>query len=779
MPLEVASTAPIRQPLANCVISNNSAGAGGGWVLARFIAACWSATAPAVAALVYVSTLDNCTLTGNSSGTFGAADACHLQNSIIYYNANGLYADCYQCQLSNCCTTIGLGTSTLPSGCFSNAPSFVNAAAGDYHLNPWSLCVDAGNNSFTTNSLDLNGNPRIAGAAVDMGAYENQSPFQVTPHYVSLFSTNPVPPYTNWSTAATNIQDAVGVAQAGEFVIVGDGTYTNGGTVLFGSETNRVALTNAITLTSAGGPQAAKIVGGTQMRCVYVGTNSTLIGFTITGGRGRSGGDITNEQSGAGIWCEIGGTVSNCIVVGNFNSGGGPIGGGIFRGAVYNSTIYSNSAAMGAGGALGSYFNCLIVSNAVGFGNFGGGIYGGIASNCTLLANGSYYGVTGGGAYRSTLYNCTLATNFSTYGGGGADSSTLYHCILIGNQSTSEGGGSHLSTNYNCTFVNNSAANGGAVGRGVSYGCLLSNNVAYFGGGGAFQATLTNCVLVGNQTTNTMPFYGGGGTDGGTLFNCLLLSNSAAYYGGGAYQGTLYNCTVVGNTATNSGGTYDSEVYNSIIYYNFATSASNYSGINLQYCCTTPQPFGRSTCFTNAPLFVDLAKIDFHLQSNSPCINSGNNVYITNTVKLATDLDGNPRLISTAVDDGAYEFTSPASMLPYSWLWLYGLATDGSADNSDSDGDGMSNYAEWRAGTNPTNVASAVALKSPVVTETNATITWQSVSGVYYYVQRTPDFFAQPFQTIASNIVGPTGTISYTDTNAVAGSVLFYRVGVQ
>ena len=91
----------------------------------------------------------------------------------------------------------------------------------------------------------------------------------------------------------------------------------------------------------------------------------------------------------------------------------------------------------------------------------------------------------------------------------------------------------------------------------------------------------------------------------------------------------------------------------------------------------------------------------------------------------------------------------------------------------------MSNYAEWRAGTNPTNVASAVALKSPVVTETNATITWQSVSGVYYYVQRTPDFFAQPFQTIASNIVGPTGTISYTDTNAVAGSVLFYRVGVQ
>ena len=542
--------------LVNCVISNNSAGAGGGVGSCTVYSSLLVGNSAGGGGAAYVSTLDNCTLTGNSSGTLGAADACHLQNSIIYYNANGLYADCYQCQLSNCCTTIGLGTSTLPSGCFSNAPSFVNAAAGDYHLNPWSLCVDVGINSFTTNSLDLDGNPRIAGAAVDVGAYENQSPFQVTPHYVSLFSTNPVPPYTNWSTAATNIQDAVGVAQAGEFVIVGDGTYANGGTVLFGSETNRVALTNAITLTSAGGPQAAKIVGGTQMRCVYVGTNSTLIGFTLTNGHARTSGDLTNEQSGAGIWSEISGTISNCIVIGNSSTGPGGWGGGIFRGAVYNSMLLSNNAALGGGGALGSYFNCLIASNAMTSGNSGGGIYGGIASNCTLLANGSYFGITGGGAYHCTLYNCTLATNFSTYGGGGADSSTLYHCILIGNQSTTGGGGARMSTNYNCTFTGNSHGvnNGGAYASGgVSYGRLLSNNVAYFGGGGAFQATLTNCVLVGNQTTNTMPFYGGGGTDGARAYNCIFSGNSAAYYGGGVNSRAIFcNCTVVGNiTATN------------------------------------------------------------------------------------------------------------------------------------------------------------------------------------------------------------------------------------
>jgi hypothetical protein len=53
------------------------------------------------------------------------------------------------------------------------------------------------------------------------------------------------------------------------------------------------------------------------------------------------------------------------------------------------------------------------------------------------------------------------------------------------------------------------------------------------------------------------------------------------------------------------------------------------------------------------------------------------------------------------------------------------------------------------------------------------------VSGVQYYLQSTPDFVAQPFQTIATDIAGSDGNTSYTDTNAPAGVMLFYRVGVQ
>ena len=771
--------------LVNCIVSNNYALYGGGvgncTVYDSLLTGNGSTNSGVngtSGGAAYSSTLYNCTLAGNFSRTLGAAEACALINSIIYDNVNGIYADCYMCSLTNCCTTLGLGNPTLPNNCLSNAPGFVNLAAGNFHLTPWSRCIDGGNSALATNSTDLDGNPRIVGAAVDLGAYENQSPFSGTAHYVSLTSTNPVAPYTNWPTAATNLQDAVASAQAGEFVIAGDGVYTNSSAVVYGAETNRVALTNAITLVSSGGPQAAVIAGGANTRCVYVGTNAVLMGFTLTNGNGYGNnvfsGDITNERSGGGAWCAPGGVVSNCLVVGNYADPTFGFGGGVFGGTIYSSTLTNNSAAYGGGAAMAVLSGSTIVSNSWhNGGHFGGGLYQSTASNCVITANWSYYGA--GGVYRSALYNCTISTNSSTGGpGGGAYQSTLFHCLIISNNASSSGGGAYESMLDHCVVTNNHGITGGTY-QSTNYFCTLSGNSGS-DGGGANGGMSSNCIFTANSSS-----YAGGALNG-TLYNCLLYGNTAAG-GGGALGSTLYNCTVCSNTATSSGGgTSSCSHFNTIVYYNVAPTSPNWSGGTFSYCCTLPAAPDVDS-ITNPPVFVNPSAGDYHQQTNSPTINGGINISPTGPIIL-TDLDGNPRIVGGIEDMGAYEYqgSNLGLPVPIPWLRRYGLPLDGSADYLDSDGDGMNNWQEWIAGTDPLDPTSVLKLTSVVPNGVSGTtVTWESVSGgITYYLQRSTDLSAQPaFTTIQTNIAGQPITTSYTDTTANNGTPVFYRVGVQ
>jgi hypothetical protein len=59
-------------------------------------------------------------------------------------------------------------------------------------------------------------------------------------------------------------------------------------------------------------------------------------------------------------------------------------------------------------------------------------------------------------------------------------------------------------------------------------------------------------------------------------------------------------------------------------------------------------------------------------------------------------------------------------------------------------------------------------------------VTWQSVTGVSYFVERATNLAARsPFTLVATNLLAKPGTTSYTDTNMASLTPVFYRAGVM
>jgi hypothetical protein len=564
--------------------------------------------------------------------------------------------------------------------------------------------------------------------------FDNFEALVIPEHYVAPGSTNPVPPFLSWSTAATNIQDAVDAATvSGAVVWVADGTYAAGARPA-GSVTNRLAVTKPLAVRSVNGPESTIIQGylvpGTTngaggICCVYLTNGASLSGFTLTNGAG-------------GVRCEsTNATISNCVIARNVAFGDG---GGAYRGTLNDCTLAGNSAIYSGGGANGSMLNnCTLVGNSV--------------RDVWCVIEGGFgpgYCSGGGGASSSTVNSCTLIGNFAFVGGGIA-SGILNDCIVTGNS----GGGAYRSTLTNCSVAGNS-------------------------GGGACNCTLYNCTLSGNSAESS----GGGGAAGSTLYNCKITGNVARYGGGAGADGwgipsTLDNCTVVDNLALDAGGgAANSSLVNCIVAYNAAWADDNCTtDSTLNYCCTVPLPTNGVGNISVPPLFMDYASGNLRLQCNSPCINAGNNAYAARS----TDLDGNPRIVSGTVDMGAYEFQSSGSRISYAWLQTFGLPVDGSADYADPDHDGMNNWQEWRCQTGPTDRLSALRLLSAVRTGTNVRVTWQSVPGLSYFLEASTNLAASPaFTLLAPNLVGQPGmTTSFTHTNAASSGLLFYRVGVS
>jgi len=450
--------------ITNCLFIDNSANARSGGIESSY----------------GTLTMTNCILWGNTDGR-GMGESAQISRD--YGARPGI--------INYCCIQGWTGTYG-GIGNIGDYPLFIDPDNEDYHLLPDSPCIDAGDPNYVAapNETDLDGNPRIIGGRIDMGAYEYGRSIFVDADATGSNDGS------SWVDAFTELRDALSVAAAYPDVNeirVAEGIYKpdQGGGKTPGDRTATFQLINGVGLYGGYAGYGAADPNERDWR-----TNETILSGDIN----TPGNSDNSYHVVMGINTEPNAVLDGfTITAGNANSvmGGQGMGGGMinFEGSptVTNCTFSGNSALRG-GGMYNDSGSPMVV-------------------NCTFSRN-SAADVGGGMSnYNNsgpTVTNCTFSGNSAAYDGGGMDnensSPTVTNCAFIGNSATGDSwGGGMCNANEsdptvtNCTFSGNSAYMGGGM-----------YNDEYDGAGS--NPTLTNCILWGNTAPTGPQIYSEAGS---------------------------------------------------------------------------------------------------------------------------------------------------------------------------------------------------------------------------------------------------------------------------
>ncbi|MFH0981770.1 MAG: right-handed parallel beta-helix repeat-containing protein [Planctomycetota bacterium] len=637
--------------LVNCIFGRNSAYAGGG------MHNTWSN-----------ASLVNCTFAGNAGVDFtggfltdGFTSVASLTNCIFWDNSDsgGITDEPAQVaalsgQLAaNYCAIQGLTGALGGTGNLNFDPLFVDATDDDYHLQPGSPCINAGDNAVVgLPAEDYEGDPRVQQCRVDLGADET-----------AFFG----------DCNANGTSDACDIAAGTSLDCDSNGMPDECGT-----DCNANSIPDDCDL--AAGTSADCNVNETPDECdIYAGVSpdenhntvpdecEAAILYVKKDATGANHGTnwvdaCTDLQralavaAGPGhavqeVWVAAGTyhptadgdrTVSFALVNGVALYGG--FAGGETdlseRDPAVHMTVLSGDLQENDAGTEGLSDNShhvvtadIVDATAV----LDGFVL--TAGNADLEPHTAGGGMFVQGAH-PTLANCTFRANRAVVGGGlyiEDDSPTVMSCTFGGNWAELRGGALYNECG-NPVAVNTVFSGNSAEVRG---GAIYNSNVS--------RPTFTNCTIAGNIAEETGGIYGGYGSSA-TVINCVLWSNS------------------------DLGGSDESAQIGGV------PPAVNYSC--LQGLIPGPGGLGGTGNIGADPRFRDAdgpdgvpgtADDDLQLAAGSPCIDAADNeadidANASGVQPLpATDLAGNPRFVddpTTAdtghgtppiVDMGAYE----------------------------------------------------------------------------------------------------------------------------
>jgi hypothetical protein len=127
----------------------------------------------------------------------------------------------------------------------------------------------------------------------------------------------------------------------------------------------------------------------------------------------------------------------------------------------------------------------------------------------------------------------------------------------------------------------------------------------------------------------------------------------------------------------------------------------------------------------------------------------------------------------TLTFSGNYTFTDANhNGIPDSWeQYYFGSVSTNRTQATDTDGDGMPDYAEFIAGTNPTNATSKLVFLPAINTNGLVKLQWPAIPGRIYQVQTSTNL--DNWVPITDWLSASSSPMSYTVTNSFHAAHLF------
>jgi len=152
-------------------------------------------------------------------------------------------------------------------------------------------------------------------------------------------------------------------------------------------------------------------------------------------------------------------------------------------------------------------------------------------------------------------------------------------------------------------------------------------------------------------------------------------------------------------------------------------------------------------------------------------------------------LKGNGKIDDLVVNTSSTtDYVTPTNFVPYGWLTFTGVVTNGApesvlnaAEYGDADGDGMLNWQEFIAGTDPTNSASKFMIVSQVVSNGKPYVSWLSSVNARapYRIESSTNLSNGTWVDQAATTANGTGTNVWAPPTAPTNRATFYRLQIR